>query len=61
MTSFSDNDKRRILRRRILFLQKEEPTIKNIIFDIGQVLVTYDWEGYLREFGFSEEMNRTIA
>ena len=35
--------------------------IKNIIFDIGQVLVTYDWEGYLREFGFSEEMNRTIA
>ncbi len=35
--------------------------VKNIIFDIGQVLVTYDWESYLEGFGFSREMNEKIA
>lgn len=35
--------------------------IKNIVFDIGQVLVTYDWKTYLKGFGFSEEINERIA
>ena len=26
--------------------------IKNIIFDIGNVLAAFDWEGNLKKFGF---------
>ena len=26
--------------------------MENIIFDVGQVLVKYDWETYLDSFGF---------
>lgn len=29
--------------------------IKNIIFDVGQVLVDYRWRDYLAELGFSVE------
>lgn len=35
--------------------------IKNIIFDVGQVLVNYDWETYLDSFGFSKEKREKIA
>lgn len=28
--------------------------MENIIFDVGQVLVKYDWETYLDSFGFPE-------
>ena len=35
--------------------------IKNIIFDIGNVLTDFRWEGFLRDKGFSEEMIRRIA
>ena len=32
-----------------------EGEIKNVIFDIGRVLVDFDWKAYLKEFGFSKE------
>lgn len=32
-----------------------EGEVKNIIFDVGQVLVTYDWESYLKSFHFPKE------
>lgn len=35
--------------------------IKNIIFDIGKVLVDYDWTRYLKSYGFEEEKEKTIA
>ena len=35
--------------------------IKNIIFDIGNVLVSFDWEDYLREFGFDPGKEKEIA
>lgn len=35
--------------------------MKNIIFDVGQVLVKYDWEEYLKGFGFPEEEYQLMA
>ena len=35
--------------------------IKNIIFDIGKVLVDYDWKTYLKSYGFAAEEEETIA
>ena len=35
--------------------------VKNIIFDVGQVLVTYDWETYLKEFHFPAEEEKLMA
>ncbi len=35
--------------------------IKNIIFDIGNVLTDFRWEGFLRDKGFDGEMFRRIA
>ena len=35
--------------------------MKNIIFDVGQVLVSYDWESYLKEFHFPAEEEMQIA
>lgn len=35
--------------------------IKNIIFDIGNVLAAFDWEGNLKKFGFSDEEYEAIA
>ncbi|HKM03555.1 MAG TPA: HAD family phosphatase [Lachnospiraceae bacterium] len=35
--------------------------IKTIIFDIGNVLVEFDWQGYLKKFNFSEQVNEKIA
>lgn len=35
--------------------------IKNIIFDIGNVLAAFDWEGNLRKYNFSEEKYEEIA
>lgn len=35
--------------------------IKNIIFDVGNVLVSFDWEGYFRELGFSDEIYERVA
>lgn len=36
-------------------------TIKNIIFDVGQVLVDYDWKTYLDSFGFAPDKRERIA
>lgn len=35
--------------------------IDTVIFDVGNVLVDYNWKKYLSSFGFDEEMNKTIA
>lgn len=35
--------------------------IKNIIFDIGQVLAAFRWKEYIKAFGFTEEMNERLA
>ena len=34
--------------------------IKNIIFDIGRVLVDYDWRAYVHSYGFSPEKEAAI-
>lgn len=39
----------------------ENAEVENIIFDVGQVLVKYDWKTYLDGFGFSSEINDRIA
>ena len=35
--------------------------IKNVIFDIGNVLTDFRWAGFLADKGFSEEEIRRIA
>lgn len=35
--------------------------IKTVIFDIGNVLACYDWQGYLKQFNFSEKIRLEIA
>lgn len=35
--------------------------IHNIIFDIGNVLTDYRWEGFLADKGFDAEMIKKIA
>lgn len=35
--------------------------MENIIFDVGKVLVKYEWEKYLDSFGFSKEKRDKIA
>lgn len=34
--------------------------IKNIVFDMGMVLVEFDWKSYLNSLGFSEEIKTTM-
>lgn len=41
--------------------KKADSEIKNIIFDVGQVLVHYEWKPYLKGFGFPEEEYQAIA
>ena len=35
--------------------------IDTVIFDIGNVLAGFDWAGFVRSFGYGEEINRRIA
>lgn len=35
--------------------------MKAVIFDLGNVLVKYDWEGFLKSFGFAEETFWKVA
>lgn len=35
--------------------------VDTIIFDIGRVLVTFEWEEYLESFGFPQETNTAIG
>ena len=46
-----------------VFGKKAEPAgqIKNIVFDVGQVLVDFDWKGYLASFGFPKEEEEVLA
>ena len=32
--------------------KEAEGEVKNLIFDVGQVLVSYEWEDYLKSFHF---------
>lgn len=41
--------------------EEKKRMIENIIFDVGMVLVDFDWKGYLKSFGFSEEKYEKIA
>ena len=41
--------------------KEAEGEVKNIIFDVGQVLVSYDWETYLKEFHFPAEEEKLMA
>lgn len=38
-----------------------ESEMENIIFDVGQVLVKFNWKEYLDSFGFSEEKTEKLA
>ena len=47
-----------------IFGKKEKSVnsnVENIIFDVGNVLMEYGWEPYLKSFGFSEEKYEKIA
>lgn len=35
--------------------------IKNVVFDIGNVLATYDWKGFMTSFGFSEDVFQRVC
>ena len=34
--------------------------IKNIIFDVGKVLVEFDPEGFLKKLGFDEKTQKAV-
>ena len=42
-------------------LEKDGRRIKNVIFDVGNVLVDYDWKTYLKGFHFPEEEEKKLA
>lgn len=35
--------------------EDEDRMIENVIFDVGNVLMGYDWEEYLKSYNFPEE------
>ena len=41
--------------------RRRDKMIRNIIFDIGNVLTDYRWEGFLVDKGFDAEMIQKIA
>ena len=41
--------------------QEKSSMIKNVIFDVGLVLVEFNWQDYLDSFGFDEEKRERIA
>lgn len=40
--------------------QPQNTQIENVIFDVGKVLVEFDWPGYLSGFAFAEKTNQRI-
>ncbi len=38
-----------------------EKGVKNVVFDLGQVLLKYDWEGYLHSLGYEGELFEIMA
>ena len=49
----------RILNKRRV--PKNPGEIQNVVFDVGRVLVDFDWEAYLKGFGFPKEEYDKIA
>lgn len=41
--------------------EEKDGMIENIVFDVGNVLVGFEWENYLKGFGFSQEKYEKIA
>ena len=41
--------------------EDEDRMIENVIFDVGNVLMGYDWEEYLKSYNFPEEKYQKIA
>lgn len=41
--------------------QEKSSMIKNVVFDVGLVLVEFNWQDYLDSFGFDEEKRERIA
>lgn len=41
--------------------KQEERKMKNVVFDVGKVLVEFDWENYLKGFHFPEEKYEKLA
>ncbi len=39
----------------------DKMAIDTVIFDIGNVLAAFDWAGFVKGFGFGEEIDRRIA
>lgn len=50
-----------ILVMKVLDQRHLTPKIKNIIFDIGKVLVDYDWDEFIRGLGYTEEQVKIIG
>ena len=40
---------------------KGKNMIKNIVFDVGKVLVDFDWRGYMDTLGYSPEVYEKVA
>ena len=51
-----------LLVYRLLSKRRQESgsAIRNVVFDVGQVLLAFDWRGYLDSFGFDPETKKTI-
>lgn len=43
------------------YIETINPQINTVIFDIGQVLLSYDWKQYLSTFGYDKETFDRIA
>ena len=41
--------------------KERNSAVENIIFDVGKVLVKFEWESYLDSFGFTPEKRDKIA
>lgn len=57
---FMNRDKNNAVHRTVQD-ESDEPVIKNVVFDIGKVLMSFDWEEFLKEFGFTGEKFDRIA
>ena len=40
--------------------EDEDRMIENVIFDVGNVLMGYDWEEYLKSYNFPEEKYQNV-
>lgn len=56
---FGNKQKERMEER--IDKMNENREINTIIFDVGRVLVDFDWESYLESFGYDKEKEKAIA